>query len=1062
MSIVRTLKADPSWAVELRQRKAILWIGSSAFSGKQLPTEVRKLFRKTWQAILVDAPCKVEDKLLATFAVDDGYTLRHYTDTAGPELVPANRIPVYWLRGEKGETEAGNLSNPLGLMARFEKLKKTPSGLTVFVVGEVDTKSIREALSLAPDAFASIVFVIPDERPLSDSEEFGRFFAWESTLTSFSDYVSEIADQTGDDKRLSILVRAPGSKGKIELDISNCVDDGHPITQAFDFVSAEAILGDVSLTEEEVRDFFADPTASWKPYNARIPWPRHCVAEYARELKRRLKRFDSEGPSMTCTCWVPSEVGAGTTTALRQLAYEIALDGYPVMLAKANMDRLDFKQLAAFLSSTADIATNDERIASPFPWIVMFDAEQSSLLWDAMKGLANGLKNLKRSAIVVLVRQQIELDCLEKALGTNRNLGGELQNKISLEEGVELGKHVQKFLPSVINRTDQDWRSFINESGRNYDGNNQSLFWVALRFWLFSVKEAEGTFRKFVSDKLRRLAASNISGATAVLEIAALAKHRIPMPIKLLPEMGQSALREVNTEQLDVLGVRKLEKQNRITIVHPFIAEEILRVSLGINEFFESFGKTAFISPLELELFLIGEILKRSNAGHEECLLVVEELVTSALRVDPRQNPRTYPIRDRIVSILENANGSIWDSSQVFNHHVAKARRHLALDPPSGEWTLAARREQLDLAVKHILDAMNNVQPVVEEHEESELNLLVSLALTYSAKSRLERFDDAGDKILGDEYDQLAAKHYGQAQLIDADNSYLLENFARHKINAAALATPGQARTKSLVEAIHLLELEQFLDDHGFRIYQTTEELAKAYSMLQEGDGIQTLESLAQSGNEPAIVAIAKIRLQEVCIDREQRVGSLKDAEKILQSVKEENKTWRSQLALYRVVSELRPHDFVVRLEILENIERLGDDFGWPQQLRLEHAILLLQAGDETSRQRGKDKFKAIRDQLVSKSSWIEVPEDLKFLRDPKTGFTEPLKTHIVVSDVSSVGKSSFGIPDGWRNVDVVFRAHRFPKDRIRKTDELDCVIQFTTFGPQAIPLTSWEASKGE
>ncbi len=1062
MSVVRTSQADPSWAVELRQRKAMLWIGEGATANARKPLEIQKLLRKIWQAVLIDLPCRVGHDVTAALTVDEGYSLRHYSENAGPENVPSNRIPIYWLRGESGDNKAGDMSNPHGLFARFEKLKKAPQSLTVFVVGETDTTALREALSISRDSFASIVFVTTKEGEIQGAEAFDRFFVWQISNDAFADYVCAIADQSGDSNRLSVLVRNPNVSGKVELDITGCVDNGNPITQWFDFVSSESIFEEVSVKEEDVRQFLADPTASWKPYNARVPWPRHCVADYFRELKRRLKRFDSEGPSMTCTCWVPSEVGAGTTTALRQLAFDVAFEGYPVMIAKSGMERLDFKQLAAFLASTSELASNNETISSPFPWVIVFDAEQTGLLWDSLKGLANGLKNLNRSAIIVLVRQQVELDCLEKALGTNRTLGDELQNKITLDEGVELGKHLQKFLPSVVNKSDQDWKTFINESGRTYDGNTQSLFWVALRFWLFSLKEAEGTFRKFLSEKLRKLVSVDIHGAAAILEISALAKHRIPLPIRLLPDAGQEALRRIRSEKVDVLGVRQLDNQNRMTIVHPFIAEEIIRVSLGIGELLEVSGLTVCISPLELELHLIGEVLKRPYAANEECLLLIEELVTSALRVDPRQNPRTYPIRDRVVSILENANGSIWDTSQVFNHHVAKARRHLALDPPTSEWTLDARREQLDLAIGHITDALTNIKPVFEEHEESKLNLLVSMALTYAGKSKLERFDNEGDPILGDKYERLAAEYYSQAQLIDADNSYLLENFARHKINAAALTEPGNERTRILVEAIHLLELEQYLDDHGFRIYQTTEELAKAYSMLREGEGLQMLTALAESGNEPAIVAIAKIRLQEPCVDRDERQASLRDAETILRTVKEENKTWRSQLALYRVVSELHPLDFASRLEVLDTIDRLGNDFGWPQQLRLEHAILLLQAGDEASRQRGKDKFKAIRDQLVSRSSWLDVPEEMKFLRNPRSGFSEVLRTHIVVSDVSSVGKSSFGIPEGWRNVDVVFRAHRFPKDRIRKTDELDCVIQFTTFGPQAIPLTSWEASKGE
>ena len=1060
MSNIRTSAPDPTWEVELRQRKAVLWIGESAFSDNS--EALSKLFRKTWQAVIVDRPGHVTDESTSGLSTDEGFSLRHYTQNAGPESVPDNRLPVYWLRSETGDAKCGDASNPSALMARFEKLKRIPSGLTVFVVGESNTEALREAANISSDAFGSIVFITSSDQDLADETSFDRFFIWETTNDDFLAYVNKVADQSLDRSRLAVLVKTPATGGRIELDVSACVDQSHPITKSFDFVSADAIIEEVTIHEQDVRSFLSDPTSSWKPYKGCVPWPRYYVSEYKLELLRRLKRFDREGPSMTCTGWIPSEDGAGTTTTLRQLAFDVAAEGYPVLVAKSGMDRLDFKQLAAFLSATSDVASNDERIQSPFPWVIMFDAEQTSLLWDALRGLANGLQNLNRSAVIVLVRHALELDSFEKALGTNRTLGDELKNKIKLDESLQLGEHFRKFLPNLINKTEQDWKTFIDESGRTYDGNAESLFWVALRFWLLPLEGSDGSFREWLSGRLHAIADRDLEAAAAILEIAALAKHRIQMPVRLLPDARQQAVRNTPFAETEVLGLRRLDSHRRITIAHPFVAEEVLRIAMSNGDLLTRVGLGVCISPLELELHLVGEILKRPYAADEECLLLIEELVTSALRVDPRQNPRTYPIRDRVVEILENANESIWDTSQVFNHHVAKARRHLAIDPPSGDWSLEARREQLVLATKHIEDALHNVRPQFEEHEESELNLLVSLALTYSGRSKLERFDNRGDSDLGDKYEAEAARYYEQAQQIDADNSHLLENFARHKIHTASSMEPGDERTRVLVEAIHLLELEQYLDDHGFRIYQTTEELAKAYSMLKEDEGFLLLESLADDGFEPAIVALAKIRLQEPCSDDAERNASFADAEKMLRRVDESQKTWRSQLTLYRVVSELRPNDFVGRLEILDTIEMLGDEFSWPQQLRLEHAILLLQAGNEAARQRGKNKFKSIRDQLISRSSWLDVPNELKYLRDPASEFKDTLKTHIVVKDVSGVGKSSFAIPDGWRTVDVVFRAHRFPRDRIRKGDELDCVIQFTTFGPQAIPLTSWEATKGE
>ena len=75
----------------------------------------------------------------------------------------------------------------------------------------------------------------------------------------------------------------------------------------------------------------------------------------------------------------------------------------------------------------------------------------------------------------------------------------------------------------------------------------------------------------------------------------------------------------------------------------------------------------------------------------------MEDMVTTALRVDPYEAPRNYQVRDRIVELLEQAPDSLWDASQLFNHHLASRVGTSLCDPPNDEWTTEARREQLQL-----------------------------------------------------------------------------------------------------------------------------------------------------------------------------------------------------------------------------------------------------------------------------------------------------------------------------------------------------------------------------
>jgi hypothetical protein len=121
-------------------------------------------------------------------------------------------------------------------------------------------------------------------------------------------------------------------------------------------------------------------------------------------------------------------------------------------------------------------------------------------------------------------------------------------------------------------------------------------------------------------------------------------------------------------------------------------------------------------------------------------------------------------------------------------------------------------------------------------------------------------------------------------------------------------------------------------------------------------------------------------------------------------------------------------------------------------QLRLEYAILLYQVGDPAYRKEGEIEFKKLRQDLRERSGAMFIPDELRFLADPTTGFQKSLKTSFKVGNMTSVGKSGFGVPNGWGSQEVAFQPRLFPFDTIRKGKELDCMIQFSNFGPQAVP----------
>lgn len=1056
--------ADPSWQIQLRQRQALLWIGPGLIenAGRSAHSEIiQPLVRRTWRAIYCDIPAPCDSNVESMLCPDPDLTLRLFVDDAGPEQLPPNRLPVYWLRGRKGSAGPGSTEDPVATFTRMTMLSRAPAGNEVFVLGvsnEQDIAGVIEAVRFK-DSFRKLVIVSPKDLNLEHLESVStRLIHWKTEYSTFKGLVEDAANREAAAGGLTLLVR--GRNGRTEVDYSPCVDPSHPITSSFDFISSAEIHQERVPSTEEVKSFLRDSSSGWLPYAAGVPVPRH--REYEINLLKYLKRFDHEGASLTCTFWLPAEDGGGATTALRQLAFSVAREGFPLMIARPGLTSLDFMQLSVFLAKAVARLSNEELAQADTPWVIAFDAEHTQLLWESLRGLANGLKNRMRS-VVILAVQTVSADgsgLIDPAQGTNRKVGDVLESSVSLEEGLIIGEHLSKFLPSAATRSENEWRRFIVDAARPGIEGSKSLFWVALHFWLLRLPGADESLRSWLTNKFASAVAGNPDRSKALLEIAVLGKHRLPTPVSLLDDSGAHSLATDAAALSGPLGLRRIFDRGiaAYSYAHPLVAEELLRIAESDDNALQSVGMGACLNLLDLELHILGRLLSRASAGNTACLPIVEELVTSALRVDPRESPRNYQVRDQVVSILERASPSVWDASQVFNHHVAKARRHLAMDPPDNRWTTEMRREQLSLAEEHLNDALYNIRPPDDSHRESELNLCVSMALTMDARCRIEEAE--GDVELGNRYKTRAEEFYLKAQRLDADNSYVLENFARHKLRVARSLPQSEDRVRLIIEAISLLELERLSDDTGHREYATIEELANAFALLSEGEPGEQLGKLAARGSEPALVALAKLELRRSLEDPEREAYYLSQAEMLLLRIPSGKRSWRSTLPLYQIVSRRSPLEFLRRLELLDELEATGA-FAWPQQLRLEYGILLFQAGDARGRREGAEVYKAIREEMASRSSGLRVPRELKFLRDPRREFSVPLKTFIVVKTSSNVGRTSFGVPDGWGTVEIAFRPYMFPRDRISSRDELDCLIQFTNFGPLAVPLTEEDHGDG-
>jgi len=1055
--LIITERPDPAWRVAVQMRTAVLWLGpdlADALPEDNLQDILARWILCPWAFVYVDAANLPIGRLKQEHQGRSSHVLRVYDNDAGPETIPPNRLPVFCLRGPDGSITPAKVSDPRGLLIRYRMLERAPSDARVFALGvssPIAIQGLQEAQGVS-DAFRRLLVVDtsnPDLGPLEDKAE--SLVLWRADASGFDQILPEVRVALGAPAPLEVLVQS--GTGTKPVDLQSCIDPSHPITASFDVISAADVLAEAGANDDAVAAFMADPTASWGPYASSIPFPRH--RGYRDALQRQLNRFISDGPSASLTAWLDAQEGSGATVALRSICFETARRGYPVLIAKPEVEGFDFQQLSWFLTRASDTLSSQGVSVPELPWVVAFDAQHIVTNWEFLLGLCSGLKKLMRSVIVLCVRNEgMRLgEGSRSAAGHNCLLGQTLTNTVTLEEALSLGEHFARFLSPHRRRSRKEWERFIGDTLRPRLHGGGSLFWIALRFWLFRLPDVEEPLRAWLSARIHSLCERNPDAYAGVLETAAFSRHRLPIPLSLLGEAGAEAVRKIAADPGNPLGLRswQLAQRSAVYFSHPLVAEELLRLATEDGPMLSAIGKATCMNYMDLELHVLGRLIGRETAGRPECVPLIEELVVSGLRVDPRESPRNYPYRDRIVSMLERAPDSLWDASQVFNHHVAKARRHLAIDPPSSAWSEADRREQLELAENHLVDALRNIRPSDESRRESDLNLYVSLALTYDARARLEL--GAGEDAVVAEYASKAEASYRAGQQLDPDNPYVLENYARSKIRTARNAPPSSERVTLLVDAIAMLEIERDSDQASDREEPVLVELASAYELLEANQGRAMLLELIQRGNEGAAVALAKLALRpeeagEVDPER------LREAEHWLTQVSADRASWRSRYALYRVVRRSRPLAFTRRLELLDELDA-DAQYPWPLQTRLEYAILLFQAGDQASRHKGKGLFREIRDVLPDRKAPVSVPSELRFLADPASGYRDRLVTTAIVKNISNVGRSSYAIPDGWGNVDVAFRAYRFGRDVIRPRDELDCFIQFTNFGPQAVPLTT-------
>ena len=259
---------------------------------------------------------------------------------------------------------------------------------------------------------------------------------------------------------------------------------------------------------------------------------------HVQTLLRHCRKLNVTAPTTITSLFISSESGAGGSTRARTIAFGVAREGYPILLAGEAKFHPDATEMESFLHRVVQRAGStfiDSQIPERYetPWLIVFDVHH----WIGRKGeVLSFLKTLiraGRSAVILIV--------------TGPDLGDELQNnpsvrvieqlshELSQDDVLSLGRHFNPFLkPFAKERTESEWINFWEKHRPSSFETYFASFWIALEFWLKGQLDLSESIHQWL---IRQFRNSNMTDEARIiiLEIASLSIERQPYPEALLP-----------------------------------------------------------------------------------------------------------------------------------------------------------------------------------------------------------------------------------------------------------------------------------------------------------------------------------------------------------------------------------------------------------------------------------------------------------------------------------------------------------------------------------------------
>jgi len=1060
---------------ELLNRDAALWICEGIVVTEEQAVMLTKLIALPWRLVLCEENSGILASQLTQFSSkkDVLASQRGFVKVISRDprniICPVRSLPVYLLNGCEGATavsESNRLSGTAAQRRRLNMIERLldekPRMLVVMSCSEHSVlASVQDAWEEGLRSY--IVYVTESRDEIADlkswcSKSSGPPLVQVVSLpsTEFANYCIEKTEAVLKPDQYVLRYRDV-EDSCVELDITSCENVEYPILDRYEVVLARDLTPVYAedLSDDDINSFFERSSESWKPYAAGIPWTRG--EEATAKVLRALEEVAAGGYEQNKLCLIASETGAGGTTLAHSIAWKVAKEGFPTLVAKQLSFVPDVTELTSFLyrirqvfierNSAVTGSENADELPPETPALLVFDVPHWKGREQQLRMFMGRLRQDSRPVVVLAV---VEAGLVQE-LPTDAFVSDTLTHSLTEDDALNLGNHLNMFLKLKKRDRSPDewlafWRMYLPQMG-DVAGNVAS-FWVSLQFWLRRQLDLTDSIQTWLYNQFSRAELSD-ELRLIILSIAELSLHRQSYPEGLLPVSPENAFPysvqlEEARRDIPALGLIPIRTRTGLQwfISHTLLARYLLTAAFRDRRLVKDMGFAECTSIVHFRLELLRQLATHEDIGTIRYLPLAQEFALSILKLDREGNREFFLEWRRVLEILEEMPDSVWDTSRTFNHHVAISRRRSAVDYQMFMPSEDEQRTNLELAIEHLEYALTIERDKLDTEDEKDLNILNSLARAYHDLADVE--SKAGGnpaKVKG--LREKATVCVRRAAREDPNNPYVLETLAHDLIQQSRLFTLHS--TENACEALGLIQRALSLESGVYRKDNLLALMKDCLDVLKQEHLKEISSQLRKNGNSLGYVAEAWLILQgkdevELTADFSQiPEDRCEEALSVLDRVPQSSRCMYDLSLKYNLLATLRPFEFSEQLEVLDELQ--GTRVFADLQMKVEYAVLLYQNGRS---QEGSKLFRVIRRAIADSDAFVTVPYRMRVLFDPVT--KKPLICQAVVVDERGFRSRAYVQEFGRDKIPFIPRD--FGKKRMLVGEYFTCKITFGPNGP--------------